>query len=225
MSQTDEITYEKGTIRHSAYFKLKTAVDFLGALLGVLVLSPLLLGIVAAIELEEPGTNPFFSQKRIGRNKTPFQMYKFRTMRTDAPHDMPTHLLTNPEQYITRIGAFLRKSSLDELPQLFNVLQGRLAVVGPRPALWNQYDLIAERERYGVNAIRPGITGWAQIHGRDELEIDEKARLDGYYLRHVSPLLDLKCLWGTVFAVAHADGVTEGGTGSGAAFSSRENKK
>lgn len=198
----------------NVYLRVKTIIDFLGALIGVLVLSPLLLGIVAAIELEEPGTNPFFTQKRVGKDKTYFQIYKFRTMRVDTPHDMPTHLLKNPEQYITKIGKFLRKTSLDELPQLFNVLQGKLAVVGPRPALWNQFDLIALRDKYGANSIKPGITGWAQIHGRDELEIEQKAKLDGYYARHVSPLLDLKCLFGTVFAVAKADGVIEGGTGA-----------
>ena len=203
-----------GSPLQNGYIKLKTAIDFLGALVGVIVLSPAFLGIIAAIELEEPGTNPFFTQKRVGKHRNYFQIYKFRTMRVDTPHDMPTHLLENPEQYITKIGKILRRTSLDELPQLFNVLQGKLAVVGPRPALWNQYDLIEEREKYGANDIKPGITGWAQIHGRDELEIAQKAQLDGYYTRHISPLLDLKCLYGTVFAVAKADGVVEGGTGA-----------
>ena len=135
-------------------------------------------------------------------------------MRIDTPHDVPTHLLTNPDQYITRVGRFLRKTSLDELPQLFNILKGDMDVIGPRPALWNQYDLIAERDKYGANDIRPGLTGWAQIHGRDELEIEEKARLDGYYAAHAGPVMDLKCFFGTIAVVLKHEGVVEGSTGA-----------
>ena len=166
-----------------------------------------------AIKLDSPGP-VLFRQKRVGIHKTHFQILKFRTMRTDTPHDMPTHLLADPDQYITRVGRFLRKTSLDELPQLFNILKGDMAVVGPRPALWNQYDLLAERDRYGANDLRPGLTGWAQIHGRDELEIPDKARLDGYYVQHMSFGFDLRCIFGTVWSVLRSDGVVEGGTGS-----------
>lgn len=147
------------------------------------VLSPLFLGIIAAIKIEDGITAPvFFSQKRIGIHKKHFQLYKFRSMKLDTPHDMPTHLLRNPDQYITKVGRFLRKTSLDELPQLWNIFRGDMALIGPRPALWNQDDLIAERDRYGANDVKPGLTGWAQIHGRDELEIPEKAKLDGHYV-------------------------------------------
>ena len=139
-----------------------------------------------------------------------------------TPHDVPTHLLENPESYITRVGAFLRKSSLDELPQIWDIFVGHMSIIGPRPALWNQYDLIAERDRYGANAVRPGLTGWAQIHGRDELAIDEKARLDGYYVEHLSFGMDVKCFFGTIFSVLRQDGVVEGGTG---AIGDRENGK
>lgn len=135
-------------------------------------------------------------------------------MRIDTPHDTPTHLLENPDQYITRVGKFLRKTSLDELPQLINILKGDMAVIGPRPALWNQFDLIAERDKYGANDVRPGLTGWAQIHGRDELEIEEKARLDGYYVEHMGFLMDVRCFFGTILSVLKKDGVVEGGTGT-----------
>ena len=144
---------------------------------GLLCFGWLYLLIVIAIKLDSPGP-VIFKQKRVGIHKKHFEIYKFRTMRIDTPRDMPTHLLKNPEQYITKVGAFLRKTSLDEIPQLFNILKGDMAVVGPRPALWNQFDLIEERDKYGANDVRPGLTGWAQIHGRDELEIEEKARLD-----------------------------------------------
>ncbi|MBE6948318.1 MAG: sugar transferase [Ruminococcaceae bacterium] len=166
-----------------------------------------------AVKLDSPGP-VFFKQKRVGINKTHFNILKFRTMRTDTPKDMPTHLLTDPEQYITKVGKFLRKTSLDELPQLFNVFVGNMSVVGPRPALWNQYDLIAERDKYGANDIRPGLTGWAQINGRDELEIPVKARLDGEYVEKLSFGFDMKCFFGTITSVLRHDGVVEGGTGA-----------
>ena len=179
------------------------------------VLSPLFLGIIAAIKIEDGITAPvFFSQKRIGIHKKHFQLYKFRSMKLDTPHDMPTHLLRNPDQYITKVGRFLRKTSLDELPQLWNIFRGDMALIGPRPALWNQDDLIAERDRYGANDVKPGLTGWAQIHGRDELEIPEKAKMDGHYVSQLGPIIDIKCFLGTFLAVSRGEGVVEGGTGA-----------
>lgn len=191
---------------------IKRPLDFVLSLAGIIVLSPVLLVIVICIKVSSPGPI-FFKQKRVGIHKTHFNILKFRTMRIDTPKDVPTHLLENPDQYITGIGKFLRKTSLDELPQLFNILKGDMAVIGPRPALWNQYDLIAERDRYGANDILPGLTGWAQINGRDELEIDVKARLDGEYVQKMSFLFDCKCFFGTITSVLHHDGVVEGGTG------------
>ena len=155
----------------------------------------------------------FFSHERRGRRGKPFTIYKFQTMKNNTPN-CATGELENPEQYITKFGKFLRKTSLDELPQLWNILVGDMAVIGPRPALWNQYDLLAERDKYGANDVRPGLTGWAQIHGRDELEISEKAKLDGWYVEHMSFWLDVKCFFGTIKAVADHDGVVEGGTGT-----------
>lgn len=195
------------------YQNVKRVIDFILALAGLILLSPVLLVLVIAIKLDSPGP-VFFKQKRLGIHKSHFQILKFRTMRIDTPKDMPTHLLQNPEQYITRVGKFLRKTSLDELPQIFNILKGDMAVVGPRPALWNQYDLIAERDKYGANDVRPGLTGWAQINGRDELEIPVKAKLDGEYITKMSFTMDLRCFFGTFLSVLRADGVVEGGTGA-----------
>lgn len=180
---------------------------------GLICLSWLFLIIIVAIKLSSPGSI-FFKQKRVGIHKRHFEIYKFRTMRIDTPHDVPTHLLENPDQYITKIGHFLRRTSLDELPQLFNILVGDMAVIGPRPALWNQHDLIEERDKYGANDVRPGLTGWAQIHGRDELEIEEKAALDGCYVENIGFVMDVKCFFGTIFSVLRSDGVVEGGTGT-----------
>lgn len=195
------------------YQRLKRGIDFILALLGLIVLSPLFLVLIAAIKVDSKGP-VLFRQKRVGIHKTHFNILKFRTMRIDTPKDMPTHLLKHPEQYITRVGHFLRRSSLDELPQILNILKGDMAVVGPRPALWNQYDLIEERDKYGANDVRPGLTGWAQINGRDELEIPVKARLDGEYVRRMSFLMDCRCFFGTILSVFRGDGVVEGGTGS-----------
>lgn len=181
--------------------------------MGLVVLSPLLLVLVIAIKVDSRGP-VLFKQKRVGKGKQHFYIYKFRTMRIDTPKEMPTHLLENPDQFITRTGKFLRKTSLDELPQLLNIIKGEMAVIGPRPALWNQYDLIEERDRYGANDIRPGLTGLAQISGRDELEIPVKAELDGRYTQNISILMDLKCFVGTILSVTKGDGVVEGGTGS-----------
>ncbi|HFI0795472.1 TPA: sugar transferase [Streptococcus suis] len=191
---------------------LKRVIDMVFSGLAIVVLSPVLLLVAIAIKLDSKGP-VLFKQKRVGKNKTHFMIYKFRSMYVDAPSDMPTHLLKDPTTMITKVGAFLRKTSLDELPQLFNILKGEMAIVGPRPALWNQYDLIEERDKYGANDIRPGLTGWAQINGRDELEIDEKSKLDGYYVKHMSFALDVKCFFGTFLSVAKREGVVEGGTG------------
>ena len=190
---------------------VKRAIDVVLSGCGIVVLSPVYLAVAAAIKLDDPGP-VFFKQKRVGLHKTHFEILKFRTMKMETPHDMPTHLLENPEQYITRVGKVLRKTSLDELPQLWNILVGDMAVIGPRPALWNQYDLIAERDRYGANDMRPGLTGWAQINGRDELEIPVKARLDGEYVQNISFFFDCKCFFGTIKKVLQHDGVVEGGT-------------
>lgn len=191
---------------------LKRVLDFFMSLLGIVVLSPIFLILAIIIKLTSPGPI-LFKQKRVGKNKSHFNILKFRTMRTDTPKDCPTHLLSNPDQYITKIGKFMRKTSLDELPQLFNILKGDMAIIGPRPALWNQYDLIEERDKYKANDIIPGLTGWAQINGRDELEIDVKAALDGEYVEKMSFLFDCKCFFGTITSVLKSDGVVEGGTG------------
>ena len=195
------------------YGVLKRFFDIILSLVAIIVFSWLLIIIAIAIVVEDKG-NILFKQKRIGKNKKEFYIYKFRTMYIDTPKDMPTHMLSNPDQYITKSGKFLRKTSLDELPQTLNILKGEMAVIGPRPALWNQDDLIAERDRYHANDVRPGLTGWAQINGRDELEIPVKAKLDGEYVERISFLFDLKCFFGTITSVLKHDGVVEGGTGS-----------
>ena len=192
------------------YLIVKRLFDFILALIGLILLSPLFLIIIIAIKLDSKGP-VFFKQKRVGINKTHFNILKFRTMRIDTPKDMPTHLLKNPEQYITKVGKFLRKTSLDELPQILNIIAGSMAIVGPRPALWNQYDLIAERDKYGANNIRPGLTGWAQINGRDTVSIEDKARYDGDYVENLGVKMDVKCFIGTIVAVLKRDGVLEGG--------------
>ena len=191
---------------------IKRALDIILSACGLLVLLPVFVVLVIAIKLDDPGT-VFFSQKRVGAHKKHFMLYKFRTMKMSTPHDMPTHMLENPDQYITRVGRFLRKSSLDELPQIWNILRGDMSIIGPRPALWNQFDLIEEREKYGANDARPGLTGWAQINGRDELEIDVKAKLDGEYIENMSFAFDCKCFFGTITSVLKHEGVVEGGTG------------
>lgn len=190
----------------------KRFIDIVLSLLGLILASWLYLIIIIAIKIDDPGS-VFFTQKRVGIHKRHFQLVKFRTMKMSTPHDMPTHLLENPEQYITRIGRFLRKTSLDEIPQLWNILIGDMSVIGPRPALWNQYDLIEERDKYGANDIRPGLTGLAQISGRDELEIEDKARLDGEYVRKMSLWFDIKMFFETIFSVIRHEGVVEGGIG------------
>lgn len=195
------------------YLKMKRLIDIVLSLLGLIILSPIFLLLILAIKLESRGP-VLFKQKRVGIFKTHFDILKFRTMRIDAPNDTPTHLLDNPDQYITKVGKFLRKTSLDELPQIWNILVGQMSVIGPRPALWNQLDLIAARDEYGGNDIPPGLTGWAQINGRDELPIEVKAKLDGEYVEKIGLWMDIKCFFGTIISVFKSDGVVEGGTGT-----------
>jgi len=203
------------------YRHIKRALDLFTVILALFITWPVYLLIMCLIKLDSPGP-VFFRQRRIGKGKTEFYIYKFRTMRTDTPKDIPTHLLENPEAYITRVGKFLRKTSLDEIPQVFNILKGEMSIVGPRPALWNQDDLIAERDKYGANDVLPGLTGWAQINGRDELPIPVKAKLDGEYVRRMSFAMDIKCFFKTIVSVLKRDGVVEGGTGALQNLNSRQ---
>ena len=197
------------------YF-IKRLIDIVLSFVGIVFLSWLFLILIIAIKIDSRGP-VLFKQKRVGKKKNGeisyFNIWKFRTMRIDTPKDMPTHMLTDPEQYITKVGKFLRRTSLDEIPQIFNILAGKMSIIGPRPALWNQDDLVAEREKYGANDVLPGLTGWAQINGRDELEIPVKAKLDGEYVDKQSFLFDCKCFFGTITSVLKSDGVVEGGTG------------
>lgn len=198
-------------------YVIKRVIDIILSLIGAIVLLPVFLTISIAILIDDPGP-VFFRQKRVGKNKKLFWLHKFRSMKVKTP-DIPTHLLKDPDQYITRVGRFLRKTSLDELPQIYDILRGKMSIIGPRPALWNQDDLAAERDRYGANDVKPGLTGWAQINGRDELEIPVKARLDGEYVERLNAGglrgfgMDLRCFFGTIRSVLHSDGVVEGGTG------------
>ncbi|WP_409272382.1 sugar transferase [Neobacillus sp. SCS-31] len=193
------------------YPKIKRLIDITLSLVALILLLPIFLIIVIAIKMESKGP-VLFMQKRVGINKSHFNILKFRTMRIDTPKDVPTHLLDNPDQYITKTGKFLRKTSLDELPQIWNIFIGQMSIIGPRPALWNQYDLIAERDKYNANNVLPGLTGWAQINGRDELPIDVKAKLDGDYVQQFGLWMDIKCFFGTIGSVIKSDGVVEGGT-------------
>lgn len=195
------------------YRAIKRSVDVILSLLGLILLSPLFLILILAIKLDSQGP-VLFKQKRVGIHKSHFYILKFRTMLADTPKDVATHLLANPDQYITKMGKFLRKTSLDELPQIINILKGEMSIIGPRPALWNQYDLIAERDKYGANDVAVGLTGWAQINGRDELPIEVKARLDGEYVERRGLFFDVKCVFCTVECVCKRDGVVEGGTGT-----------
>lgn len=195
------------------YLKFKRLYDFVLSLLGLIILSPLFLVLIIAIKIDSKGPI-LFKQKRVGKNKTHFNIMKFRSMRIDTPKETPTHLLENPEQWITKVGKFLRKTSLDEIPQFINILKGDMSFVGPRPALWNQYDLIEERDKYGVHNILPGVTGWAQVNGRDTLLIPDKAKLDGVYIERISLWTDIKLVIKTFLIVLRKDGVVEGGTGS-----------
>jgi len=195
------------------YLYIKKIMDILLSFLAIILLSPIFLLLVIAIKIDSKGPI-LFKQKRVGKNKEHFMIWKFRTMKIDTPKDMPTHLLKDPDQYITNVGKFLRKTSLDELPQIFNIASGKMSIIGPRPALWNQYDLIEERDKYGANDVYPGLTGWAQINGRDELPIDVKSRLDGQYVERMGFIMDVKCFFGTIASIVKSDGVVEGGTGA-----------
>ena len=191
---------------------LKRLIDIVLSFMGILVLAIPMSVFALIIKNEDPGP-AIFKQKRVGIHKTYFNVLKFRSMKMSTPHDMPTHMLDNPEQYILKCGRWMRKMSIDELPQLFNIFKGDMSIIGPRPALWNQDDLISEREKYGANDVKPGLTGWAQINGRDDLEIPVKAKLDGEYVEKMSFGFDCKCFFGTIKSVLHHDGVVEGGTG------------
>ncbi len=191
---------------------VKRLLDVVLSLCALVVLGVPMCVFALMIKREDKGP-ALFRQKRVGIHKRHFDMYKFRSMKVSTPHDVPTHLLENPEQYLLRCGKWMRKYSIDELPQILNILKGDMSIVGPRPALWNQYDLIAERDKYGANDIRPGLTGWAQINGRDELEIEEKARYDGEYVKRESFWFDCVCVWRTAVNVSKHEGVVEGGTG------------
>lgn len=190
----------------------KRAIDIVlsGIALLILWLPMLIVAIIVKCDSKGP---VFFWQKRVGLHKETFMMPKFRSMYTETPANMPTHLLEDPDQWITKAGRILRKTSLDELPQILSIFTGKMSIIGPRPALWNQDDLIAERDKYGANDVRPGLTGWAQINGRDEIEIEDKAKLDGEYVEKMSFLFDCKCFFGTIVSVLRHDGVVEGGTG------------
>lgn len=191
----------------------KRMIDVFISFFGIVFLALPMLVIALAIKIDSKGPI-LFKQKRVGKNKKLFNILKFRTMRIDTPHDAPTHELQDPKKWITRVGGLLRKTSLDELPQIFNIFIGQMSIIGPRPALWNQYDLIEERDKYGANEIKPGLTGWAQINGRDELEINVKAKFDGEYVEKMSFAFDCKCFFGTILSVLKHDGVVEGGTGN-----------
>lgn len=207
-----EATKSKERITRSGNFYsrvIKRGFDIILSAIGLIVLSWLMLLVSLIVIIDDPGT-PFFSQDRIGKNKKHFKLYKFRSMKRSTPHDVPTHLLENPEQYLLHSGKILRKLSLDELPQLWNILKGDMSIIGPRPALWNQEDLIKERDLYGANDVRPGLTGWAQINGRDELPISVKARLDGEYAERLSFGFDCKCFFGSIIAVVTHKGFVEG---------------
>lgn len=198
---------DEGKIGIYRYFK--RVIGFMISLIGFIVLIPVFLILIVCIKLDSKGPI-LFKQRRIGLHKKEFNILKFRTMKIDTPKDTPTHLLENPDMYITKVGKFLRKTSLDELPQIINIIKGDMCIVGPRPALWNQYDLIEERDKYGANDIVPGLTGWAQINGRDELPIDVKAKLDGEYVERCSFGFDVKCFFLTFVKVLKRDGVVEG---------------
>ncbi|WP_128896344.1 sugar transferase [Longirhabdus pacifica] len=195
------------------YLRVKRLIDMVVSLLAIIVLFPVFFLLIVAIKLDSKGPI-LFKQKRVGIHKTHFNILKFRTMKIDTPKDKPTHLLENPEQWITKVGKILRKTSLDELPQVINILRGEMSIIGPRPALWNQYDLIAERDKYGANDVPVGLTGLAQINGRDELPIEEKAKMDGLYAKNICLTIDIKCFFLTITSIIRSKGVVEGGTGN-----------
>jgi len=195
------------------YMKIKRLIDIILSFIGLIILSPVFLILIVAIKLDSKGS-VLFKQKRVGLHKSHFNILKFRTMRIDTPKDTPTHLLDNPDQWITKAGKFLRKTSLDELPQIINILKGDMSIIGPRPALWNQHDLIEERDKYSANDVPPGLSGWAQINGRDTVNIEDKAGYDGEYVEKMGIRMDMRCFFGTIVSVLKRDGILEGGTGN-----------
>lgn len=197
----------------SMYLKIKRLIDIFISIMSIILLSPLFVALIIAIKMDSKGP-VFFKQKRLGQGKKHFMILKFRTMKIDTPANTPTHLLQNPDRWITRVGKVLRKTSLDELPQIFNILMGDMSIVGPRPALWNQYDLISERDKYGANDVPVGLTGWAQINGRDELSIEQKAKLDGEYAKKIGFIMDIRCIVGTIGSVIKREGIVEGVKGT-----------
>lgn len=199
--------------KYSMYMVIKRLIDIVLSFIGIVILSPVFLILIIMIKLDSKGP-VLFKQKRVGMYKTHFNILKFRSMRIDTPKDMPTHLLDDPEKWLTKTGKVLRKTSLDELPQIINILKGEMSIIGPRPALWNQYDLIEERDKYGANDVPVGLTGWAQINGRDEISIEDKARFDGEYVEKSGLMMDLKCFFGTISKVISSEGYVEGGSGS-----------
>ena len=198
--------------KRKAYFFFKRFLDIFISFWALFFLSPLFLALVIAIKIDDPGP-VFFTQKRLGKNKRYFKLHKFRSMKMCTPHDVPTHMLENPEQYITKVGKFIRAHSIDELPQIWDIFIGNMSIIGPRPGLWNQDILTSERDKYNANNVKPGLTGWAQINGRDELEIPEKAKLDGEYVNKLGFGFDLKCFFGSLHVFRKDDSVVEGGTG------------
>lgn len=219
------IEVEQRPVRKTIYDSyIKRGLDIIFSFGGLVILSPIYAVIAVIIKIDDPGP-VFFTQKRVGKNKQYFKLHKFRSMKLSTPHDVPTHMLENPDQYITRIGKFLRKSSLDELPQIWDIFIGNMSIVGPRPALWNQDCLISLRDRYDANDVKPGLTGWAQINGRDELKLDDKAKLDGEYVKKQSLLFDIKCFLGTIKSVVKSDGIVEGGASELDKDESRNRKK
>lgn len=199
---------------HPGFYEkyVKRGIDIMLSFAGLVILSPVFAAIAIAIKIEDPGSF-FFTQKRVGQNKQYFKLHKFRSMKVSTPHDVPTHMLENPEQYITKVGSFIRRHSLDELPQIWDIFVGNLTTIGPRPGLWNQDLLTAERDKYGANNVKPGLTGWAQINGRDELEIPDKAKFDGEYVKKMGVLMDIKCFMGSLHVFGKDESVVEGGTG------------
>ena len=202
------------TEHHAGIYErvIKRIIDIVLSFFGLVILSPVFVALSIWIIIDDPGL-VLFTQKRVGKNKKYFKLHKFRSMKMSTPHDVPTHMLDNPDQYITKVGRFMRRTSIDELPQVWDIFIGNMSIIGPRPALWNQDVLVAERDKYNANDVKPGLTGWAQINGRDELEIPDKAKLDGDYVKKISFPFDVKCFIGTIFSVAKSDGVVEGGTG------------
>lgn len=203
------------------YLKVKRLVDLSLSIIGLILLIPVFPIIMIAIKLDSKGP-VIFKQKRVGIHKKHFHIIKFRTMRTDSPRDMPTHLFVNPEQYITKVGKFLRRTSLDELPQIWNIFIGDMSIVGPRPALWNQFDLIEERDKYGANDVPPGLTGWAQLNGRDAVSIQDKARFDGEYVKNFGFTMDARCFFKTIVLVLKREGIVEGAAEESAGVRNKE---